>query len=184
MTDIEHRLRTAMHAAVDGELPPADLVTAVLRRHRRYLIRVAGVTVVSAIALAAVPVAIAWHGAHHGHVLPGVSATATSPEPSRPSGSTSPLPSQSPVHVYLHSEPAWMRGPALPLTTDLRLLLTGRDPAWFSTAGGGTAPIGGLPRSRFPYSVVRVRAGWAALPSPKGTSCTPDCPDPQRAPPI
>jgi hypothetical protein len=177
MTDIEQRLRAAMHAAVDGEQPPPDLVSVVLRRHRRHLIEMAAVTVAGAIVLAAVPVAIAWRGASHGHVLPRASATITTPVPSSPSASPSPLPSQ-PTTRARRGEPKWMRGLPLPPATDLQLLLAARIPAWFSTATGGFTPIGNLPRSRFPYTLTRIRSGWAALPSPKGPSCTPACPDP------
>src|SRR5262249_59101838 len=63
VTDIERRLREAMLAAVDGELPPADLVGRVLRMHRRYLARAVGAAGVRAGLLAAGPGAIAVAGA-------------------------------------------------------------------------------------------------------------------------
>jgi hypothetical protein len=58
-------------------------------------------------------------------------------------------------------------------------LLDGRAPAWYSLATGRIQPIAGLPPSQFPYSVTRVGGGWAAIPSPKGHACGPDCPDPR-----
>jgi hypothetical protein len=61
MTDIKDRLRTAMHAAVDGETTSADeLIRLVMRRHRRHTIRIACIAVLAAVAVAA-PAAITWH---------------------------------------------------------------------------------------------------------------------------
>jgi len=176
MTDIERRLREAMLAAVDGELPPADLVGRVLRMHRRYLARAVGAAVVGAVLLAAVPVAFALRGADHGRPQPIASASSGSPAHSP---SPSPRSSHPPRHAHSRPEPVWMRGLPLPPATDLRLLLAARDPAWFSTASGGITTIAGLPRSRYPYTFVRVRGGWDARPSPKVPACTPDCPDPR-----
>lgn len=174
MTDIEHRLREAMHEAVDDAQTRADLVAAVMRRHRRYLARVVGLAAVGAIAVATVPFAVAWRGTAHGPLRPGVSVPASSPTPARPSRGPSPRRSAAPAR-----EPAWMRGLPLPATTDLRLLVDGRDPTWFSTVSGGMTPITGLPRSRFPYVLTRLSGGWAAEPSPKGPACEPQCPGPE-----
>ncbi len=56
MTDLERRLRAALHAA--AEQPPPGLMDAVLRRHRRHRVRVAAslVAVLAAAALAVPPV--------------------------------------------------------------------------------------------------------------------------------
>jgi len=57
MTEIERRLRAAMHAAVDDEQPPANLLGSVRTRHRRHRTRtaVAGVAIVAAGAVALPP---------------------------------------------------------------------------------------------------------------------------------
>ncbi len=56
MTDLERRLRAALHAA--AEQPPPGLMDAVLRRHRRHRVRVGAslVAVLAAAALAVPPV--------------------------------------------------------------------------------------------------------------------------------
>jgi hypothetical protein len=62
MTDLERRLRAALHAAV--EEPPPGLMEAVLRRHRRHRVRLGAslVAVLTAAAVAAPPVAGALRG--------------------------------------------------------------------------------------------------------------------------
>src|SRR5215472_14867675 len=61
MTDIEDRLRSAMHAAVDGkEASASELISLVKRRHRRHTIRVACIAVLAALAVA-VPAGITMH---------------------------------------------------------------------------------------------------------------------------
>ena len=61
MTDIQGRLRAAMHAAVDGEKASADeLIRLVKRRHRRHTIRVACIAVLAVVAVA-VPAGISLH---------------------------------------------------------------------------------------------------------------------------
>ena len=70
MTDLERRLRAALHAA--AEQPPAGLMDAVLRRHRRHRVRVGAslVAVLAAAALAVPPVAgVLRAGGSQGHVL-------------------------------------------------------------------------------------------------------------------
>ena len=62
MTEIERRLRAAMHVAVDGVAPPADLLQQVRLRRRRHRARGAAVAVVAAGALAVPPVTLALHG--------------------------------------------------------------------------------------------------------------------------
>lgn len=64
MTEIEQRLRAAMHAEVDDEQPPANLLKSVLARHRRHRTRtaVAGVALVAVGALGLPPAVSALHG--------------------------------------------------------------------------------------------------------------------------
>ncbi len=64
MTETERRLRAAMHAVVDAEQPPANLLEAVMARHRRHRTRtvVAGVAIVAAGALALPPATSALRG--------------------------------------------------------------------------------------------------------------------------
>jgi len=62
MSEIERRLRAAMHAAVDGLPPPTDLLQQVRLRRRRHRVRSAAVAVVAAGALAVPPVTLALHG--------------------------------------------------------------------------------------------------------------------------
>jgi hypothetical protein len=69
MSDLERRLRAALHAA--AEQPPPSLMDAVLRRHRRHRIRVGAslVAVLAAVAVAVPPVASVLRGAHHAGVV-------------------------------------------------------------------------------------------------------------------
>jgi hypothetical protein len=62
MSEIERRLRAAMHAAVDGLPPPTDLLQQVRLRRRRHRVRSAAVAVVAVGALAVPPVTLALHG--------------------------------------------------------------------------------------------------------------------------
>jgi hypothetical protein len=62
MSEIERRLRAAMHAAVDGVTPPADLLRQVRLRRQRHRVRTVAVAVVAAGALAVPPVTLALHG--------------------------------------------------------------------------------------------------------------------------
>jgi hypothetical protein len=64
MTEIERRLRAAMHAAVDDEQPPANLLGSVRTRHRRHRTRtaIAGVAIVAAGAVALPPATSALRG--------------------------------------------------------------------------------------------------------------------------
>jgi hypothetical protein len=179
MTDMECRLREAMHAAVDDAQTQSDLVAAVLRRHRQHLARVVGLVAVGAIAVAAVPVSVALRGAGHGRPRSVVTVPASSPTPARSSGSPSPRRSSPPARARRHRSPAWLRGLPLPTTTSLRLLVDGRDPAWFSTLTGVLTPVAGLAPSRFPYVLGRLSGGWVAAPSPKGPACEPQCPGPE-----
>ena len=150
MTDIESQLRSAMHAAVDGERPPPDLLRAVLGRHRRYLIRMAGTAIAATAALVAVPVAVASSL--------GQPAGSTAVPPGGPHPHRSPSSGPGPGG----HEPSWLRGRPMPPSLSLRLLVTARDPVWFTSPADTSQPIAGLPGSALPYSITRVSGGWAA----------------------
>jgi len=167
MTDIERRLYAAMHAAVDGTEPPDDLLAAVMRRHRRYVVRVAAAVLVAVAAVAAVPAGLASAG--QGTPPSGPRSGSPTPSPSSPHRTQ-------PAARHVRREPAWMTGPVMPPTVSLRLLVSGRDPVWFSSPSDASQPIAGLPRSPFAYSFDRVTGGWVAMFSPKGGACQPDCP--------
>ncbi len=180
MTDIERRLRDAMRAAVDGELPPPGLVAAVRRRHRRYLARITA-TVVAVVVTAAVPAALAARLAEPGTSRPGASRPATpviSATPGRSSRSGSPRPSDSAGDARRHAEPHWLRGLPLRGTTDLRLLLSGPEPAWLSSATGSIETIAGLPRTSRGgwYDITSLQGGWTARPVAASPACANDCP--------
>jgi YVTN family beta-propeller protein len=67
MTDIEQRLRSAMHAAVDGEdLAPEQLIRRVVRRSRRHKVQRASGVMLAVLALA-IPIALAVPGPRNGH---------------------------------------------------------------------------------------------------------------------
>jgi hypothetical protein len=62
MSEIERRLRAAMHAAVDDLPPPAGLLEQVRARRRRHRAAAAAAAVAVVGALAVPPVAVALHG--------------------------------------------------------------------------------------------------------------------------
>ena len=69
-------------------------------------------------------------------------------------------------------EPVGLAGVPVALGGDVRLLLTGARPGWFSPATGRFEPIGGLPESGSGYGFTRVAGGWAAQGySPATPSC-------------
>jgi len=145
MTDFEHRLRTAMHAAVDAqEASPGELIRQVRRRHRRHTALV--VTAVLA-AILAVPAAIAAYGAIVRSSPPPVTHKIT-PKPG-------PLPSK-------------LSGRPMPAGTQLQFLdVSG---AW-ATAGHAITLIAGLPAPGMrPDVFVRVEGGWVAS-SPVSPAC-------------
>jgi hypothetical protein len=157
MSDIEVRLRTAMHEAVDGEeAAPEELITIVKRRHRRHLTRRAGASVVTALAIV-VPMVIVLHGKISG------------------SGSSSRH------HVAAASKlPSTLRGLPMPAGTNIEVLIsTAHGAAWYSTATHQTKPIRGLaalsadPQQHQPvsYQFTRINGGWAAWPSNVYSAC-------------
>jgi len=157
MTDIQGRLRAAMHAAVDGEKASADeLIRLVKRRHRRH-VALAGAAVLVALAVA-VPVAIAWLGAL---TAPGPRPAINHPTP-RP-----------------HPLPTRMSGLPMPAGTNFQaLVLAGGNngngkPAWYSTGSRRTKIIAGLPNE--PYDFSRVPGGWLVTQFMGGWTCPPHC---------
>ncbi len=162
MTDIEERLRSAMHAAVDNAVPPPNLVAAVIRRHRRHVGLVAGITAL-AIALAAIPAAVAAsYGSRHS---------------TGPAQGGSPTPSWSSGPPSVRHLPWRFRGLSMPAAdVPLPLLLSGDRPAWFRAASGQrrelrAEPIAGLPFSKNGYNLTRVSGGWVAEPYPGAPAC-------------
>jgi len=158
MTEIEDRLRAAMHAAVDDAMPPPNLVVAVIRRHRRHVGLVACLAV-AAVALGAVPAAVALG---RGHRAAGIGAAR----------SESPAPSRGPL-IPRHL-PSRFRGVPMPSADlPLPLPLSGGRPAWLRAGSGPRRAerIAGLPFVRNGYNLVRVAGGWAAEPYPGAPAC-------------
>jgi hypothetical protein len=77
MSEIERRLRAAMHAAVDDLAPPGGLLEQVRARRRRRRARTAAAAVVAVGALAVPPVALALH--HRGAAAGPGASSATGP---------------------------------------------------------------------------------------------------------
>jgi hypothetical protein len=153
MTDIEHRLRAAMHAAMDREEAVAEQVLrGVYRRHRRHTLLVAGLAVLIAVA-AGVPAAIATRSFSGTHAP----ATPQTPAPATPSVPKQPLPTK-------------MTGLPMPAGTNLELLDQG---VWYSTASHRATAITGLPSE--PYAFRRVPGGWSVTLLLGGWGCPPHC---------
>ena len=140
MADIEQQLRSAMHAAVDGEEATAsELIRLVRRRHRRHTAWVGSVAVLAILAVA-ISAAIALHG--------------------RVFASAPVSPAQHPPQQQL---PAELRGLPMPAGTDFQVLTSDSSgAAWYSTAARRTEHIGGLPPSQGGYQFERLSEGWSA----------------------
>jgi hypothetical protein len=159
MTDFEHRLRTAMHAAVDAqEASPGELIRQIRRRHRRHNALVATVALAAALA---VPAAMAAYG-----------AVVRSPPPA--THKIAPKP---------HSLPSQLSGVPNPPSTDLQFLdVTG---GWYSTGKSTTEQavtlIEGLPApGARPDDFARIEGGWVAS-SPLSPACqAADCAGPPK----
>jgi hypothetical protein len=143
MADIELRLRSAMHGAVDGEeAAPEELITLVKRRHRRHLARLGGAAAAALLAIA-IPVVIVVNGKISG------------------SGS-SPSNQAAAAAKKLQSK---LSGLPMPAGKSFQLLVTTPYGAgWYSTATRITKPIEGLPAEQGGYQFNRVSGGWAAWP--------------------
>lgn len=148
MSDIEERLRTAMHSALDGEeTSPDELIRHIMRRRRLRSARVVGSAVLAALAIA-VPTAIALHS--------------TISRSGRPPSS------------YVTTKlPARMSGLPMPAGMNFEFLMpTTRGAGWYSTDTRRTEPITGLPAVFSGYQFVRVSGGWAARPTSYDLPCS------------
>jgi len=156
MTDIEDRLRAAMHAAVDDEKPPGDLTARVMRRHRRRNVLLTGAATLAAVAIAVAAVITLPRIA----LGPGPASSShhSTPQPTSPAP-TSPAPT--PSSTPHKRAPAKLTGLPMPPGTNLRILLNTRNgkTAWYSTATRQTEPVAGL-RGGYLYS--RAEGGWTA----------------------
>jgi hypothetical protein len=161
MTELESLLRSAMHAAVDDEQPPANLTALVLRRHRRRYVAMAwlSVAICVAVAIAVLPAFLLSRGRG-----PGPTASRTS----TPGHTVAPKP----VHQPLPT----LHGISMPPGSDVRLLLSGSRLAWYSTAARRLEPITGLPSVPGGYTATRVQLGYAVTSFfPNVAACVPGC---------
>jgi hypothetical protein len=150
MTDIQDRLRTAMHAAVDHEQAlSGELINMVIQRHRRHTVRLACIAVLAALAVA-VPAAITWHDR--------LGARGLEPPAHRPSKSL----------------PTKMSGLPMPAGTNVQLLVSaGNGAAWYSTAPRQAKPVTALPASNAGYQFNPVYGGWIAWSNDTASSSCP-----------
>ena len=80
-----------------------------------------------------------------------------------------------PVTTNAAAEPDAIGGPVLPWAASLRLPVAGTQPAWFSPATGGSAPIGSLPANSAGYHFTRASGGWVVQASSAGVTGCGDC---------
>src|SRR3984957_12700186 len=80
-----------------------------------------------------------------------------------------------PVITNAAAEPDAIGGPVLPWAASLRLPVAGTQPAWFSPATGGSAPIGSLPADSAGYHFARASGGWVVQASSAGVTGCGDC---------
>ena len=156
MADLEQQLRSAMHAAVDGEEAAAgELIRLVRRRHRRHTAWTGSVAVLAVLAVV-ISAAITLHD-----------RVFTSAPVSRAH------------HPTQQQLPAELRGLPMPAGTDFQVLIPDSfgAAAWYSTATRRTEHIGGLPSSPGGYQFVRLSGGWAA----ESTTISSPCPTNQCA---
>jgi hypothetical protein len=149
MTDIEHRLRAAMHAAVDAEEARGDLVGLVMRRHRRRQKLLSGIAVLIALVLA-VPAALVLRDVVTSNPPPSTRHSVPRPRHSVP------RPKRLPTRLS---------GLPVPGRANLQFLASGSahsggGASLFSTGTGRNEPITGLPA--IDYSFNRVEGGWVA----------------------
>ncbi len=177
MTDLEGRLRAAMHAAVDGEEAPDDLAGQVRRRHRRHVIRTAGAAVIAIAMIMIVPAVLAARGSS------GSPATGTSSGQAHPSATGSPAAKSSPPPAHSARprpgghRPSRLTGLHLPADRG-RLLLASARPAWFTPATRETQVIANLPPEKGGYSLTPADGGWAASAISTGPGCPSWCAGP------
>jgi hypothetical protein len=136
MSDLEQKLRAAMHAPMDGEeVAPDALIAAVKRRHWRHNIVLAGLAVLIA-AAAAIPLAIALR------------SVTSQPGP--------------PITGH-HSKalPAMMTGLPMPPGTDIETLTTTNNGVfWYFTASERMERIAGMSSVPEGPTASRVQGGW------------------------
>ena len=165
MTDIEQRLRAAMHAAMDPEEAAAEQVLrGVYRRHRRHSMLVTGLAVLISAAVA-IPAAIATRS-FSGTPAPATRQTPAPATPQTPAPATLQAPPQ-PL-------PTTMSGLPMATRPNFRFLVsadTGQA-AWYTTATKQTKPIAGL---LAPGRYQRVTGGWATALLLGGWTCPPHC---------
>jgi hypothetical protein len=174
MTDIEHRLRAAMHTAVDGEEAPPDLLSLVMRRHRRHAALVTGVTMLVVIGIGAVPAGMALRG----EGARSVTRPQSSASPALGSRSPAHSPTPTPTPKPRHRAPSKLRGLPMPTGSNVRLLLAGARPVLFSMTSRTAEPIAGLPATKTTYVFTRVIGGWSAQPYAAAPQCLPACAGP------
>lgn len=149
MTDIEQRLRSAMHEAIDGEeSAPEELIALVKRRHRRHRTQLAGAAVL-ALAIV-VPTVIALTGKITGSGAGSLTNAAAS-------------------GTKLSSV---LSGVPMPPGKNFEVLnTTGYGASWYSTATHATKAIKGLPAVSGGYQFNRVNGGWVASPLNYNSPC-------------
>jgi hypothetical protein len=157
MTDIEQRLRAALHDAVDAEEATAhEMLRGVYRRHLRHWMLVAGLAVLAAIALA-IPAAIVT-GSLSGTPAPATPGLSGTPPPATLGPLPQPLPTK-------------MTGLPMPTGMNFRFLVDGDY--WYSTASRSTEAIAGLDDQGFLFT--RVPGGWSTGMLLGGWTCPPHC---------
>jgi hypothetical protein len=111
---------------------------------------------VAAIAvLVLVAFVIVWHLPRHRQPTahPHRAAVTVTPLPSVASGAHS--------GVGPAAGPGGLSGQVMPGDSNLRLPVTGQQPAWLWPATGRMRAIGGLPREKPGYQFIRMAGGWA-----------------------
>jgi hypothetical protein len=149
MADLEQQLRSAMHAAVDGqEAATGELIRLVRRRHRRHTAWTGAVAVLAVLAVVT-SAAITLHGRV-----------------------STPSPATRPHHPTQQHLPTKLRGLPMPAGTDIQVLISDSSgAAWYSTATRNTEQIGGLPPSQGGYQFGRLYGGWWAESTTRSSPC-------------
>jgi hypothetical protein len=154
MSEIERRLRAAMHAAVDDLSPPAGLLEQVRSRRRRRRAATAAAAVFAVGALAVPPVSLALHGRGAAGPGPGAPSIPAPPPVARPAPGTILEACDSAIGMQLgkdwrkqsaHAGPLWfVEARQLDATHDrhspvaiggLAVAVPNNTKAWVTTAG-------------------------------------------------
>jgi hypothetical protein len=148
VSEIEQRLRAAMHAAVAQEQPPPDLLEMIRLRGRRHRARAAWVAAGLAVAAVAAVAALGLHaGPLRAAPPPGGGAAASGRPGVSPASSPTPMP---PPGYNVVDDCGMQIGNAVPADWQQQSVRAG--PLWFvglrhlstSAVKGSTARIGGL----------------------------------------